>query len=103
MIKLMNVKPITVTASFQAKPGKQEALKQALLSLVGPTHKEAGCINYDLHQQLEDRNKFLFHENWTSRAHLDEHLKNTHVQSVLPRMSELCVSPPEIIIWDKIS
>lgn len=98
----MSAKTITVVATFQAKPGKAPDLKKALLSLIAPTHQEAGCINYDLYQLPEDPEKFLFYENWTSKAHLDAHLKNTHIQVLLPRMDELCVGMPEIKIWEKI-
>ena len=98
----MNTKPITVVATFQAKPGKAEELKKSLLTLVEPTRREAGCINYDLHQLPEDPDKFLFHENWTSRAHLDAHLKNAHIQMLLPRLEELCMGLPDIKIWEKI-
>jgi quinol monooxygenase YgiN len=99
----MNAKPITVVATFKAKPEKQEELKKALLALIGPTHQEAGCINYDLHQLQEDPARFLFHENWTSRAHLDAHLQNTHLQALLSRLDDLCVGLPEITIWDRIA
>ena len=99
----MSTKPITVVATFQAKPGRATDLKKALHSLIAPTHQEAGCLNYDLHQLPEEPEKFLFYENWTSKAHLDAHLKNTHIQVLLPRMDELCVGMPEIKIWEKIS
>jgi hypothetical protein len=65
----MSAKTITVIATFQAKPGKEAELKKALISLVVPTHKEAGCFNYDLHASPEDPAKFLFHENWTRFFH----------------------------------
>ena len=97
------MKNITVVATFQAKPGKEAELKKALISLLAPTHKEVGCINYDLHESPEDPAKFLFYENWTSKAHLDAHLQNTHIQVLLPRMGELCVGMPEIKIWEKIA
>src|ERR1700761_8354692 len=96
------MKNITVVATFAAKPGKEEELKKALLTLIAPTRKEAGCINYDLHQSPDEPGKFLFHENWTSKAHLDAHLKNTHIQVLLPRMDDLCIGMPEIKIWEKI-
>lgn len=99
----MSAKYVTVVATFQAKPGKEAELKKALIGLVAPTHKEAGCVNYDLHVSTEDPRKFLFHENWTSKAHLDAHLKNTHIQVLLPRLDELCVGMPEITTWDKIA
>ena len=67
----MSSKPITVIATFQANPGKEAELQKALASLVTPTRQEAGCINYDLHVSAEYPSRFLFHETWTSRAHLE--------------------------------
>jgi quinol monooxygenase YgiN len=99
----MSAKTITVVATFHAKPGKEAELKNALIGLVAPTRKENGCINYDLHTLPEDPAKFLFHENWTTKAALDAHLANTHIQALLPRVGELCVAPPEIKIWEKIA
>jgi quinol monooxygenase YgiN len=99
----MSAKIVTVVATFQAHPGKETELKNALLGLVAPTRKEAGCINYDLHQSTEDAGKFLFHENWTTKAALDAHLQNTHIQVLLPRLSKLAVGMPEIKIWEKIA
>jgi quinol monooxygenase YgiN len=93
---------VTVVATFEARPGKEAALKQALLSLLAPTRKEAGCLNYDLHQSPDTPAKFLFHENWTSKELLDAHLKSPHIAALLPRVGELCVAPPEIAIWEKI-
>jgi len=75
------MKTITVVATFQARPGKEAELKGALTSLVVPTRKEAGYINYDLHVSAEDPAKFLFHENWTSRPHLDAHLQSAHIKA----------------------
>lgn len=97
------MKPVTVIATFQAQPGKEAELKQALISLVAPTRKEAGCINYDLHVLPDDPGKFLFHENWTSKAALDDHLKSDHVQALLPRLKSLAAGMPEIQIWRKIA
>ena len=99
----MSAKTITVVATFQAKPGKEAELKKALLTLVAPTRKEAGCINYDLHQSPDEPGKFLFHENWTTKAALDAHLQMPHIQVLLPRMDELAVAMPEIKIWEKIA
>ena len=99
----MSARIVTVVATFQARPSKETELKNALLSLVGPTQKEAGCLNYDLHASLEDPAKFLFHENWTSQAHLDAHLKSAHIAALLPRVDELCVAFPEIKLWQRIA
>jgi quinol monooxygenase YgiN len=97
-----NMKTITVVATFQARPGKEAELKKALIGLLAPTRKEAGCINYDLHASPEDATKFLFYENWVSKAHLDAHLQSEQIKALLPRVNELCMGFPDIVVWGKI-
>jgi quinol monooxygenase YgiN len=98
----MNSKPLTVVAQIRAKPGKESAVRQELLSLVAPSRKDAGCLNYDLHQELESPALFLFHENWASKAHLDAHLQKPDLQAVLARVGQLVAEPPRITLWEKI-
>jgi quinol monooxygenase YgiN len=98
----MNSKTVTVIATFQARPGKEVELRAALIELLAPTRKEAGCLNYDLHESPEDSAKFLFHENWVSKAALDAHLESPHIKTLVPRVDKLCVAFPEIKIWEKI-
>jgi quinol monooxygenase YgiN len=99
----MSAKTITVVATFQARPGKEAELKKALIGLLAPTRKEAGCLNYDLHASPEDLAKFLFHENWASQAALDAHMQSAQIKALLPRVDELCAVFPEIKIWEKIT
>jgi len=61
------MKTTTVVATFEARPGKEIELRNALVGLVAPTRQEAGCLNYDLHVSTEDPRRFLFHENWTTK------------------------------------
>src|SRR5215218_7688915 len=95
-------KPLTVIATFEAKPRKADELRSVLTRLLEPTRKEAGCLNYDLHQLAENPAKFLFHENWTSKAHLEAHLQSAHIKALLPRVEEFCVGFPEITLWNGI-
>src|SRR5258708_2783071 len=97
------MKTLTVIAAFQARPGKEAELREVLISLIAPTRKEAGCVNYDCHQSPDDASKFLFHENWASKAHLDAHLAAPHVQALLTRVGELCTGHPQITTWEKIA
>jgi quinol monooxygenase YgiN len=97
------MKTLTVVATFEARPGKEAELRAALIGLVAPTRQEAGCLNYDLHISTENPAKFLFHENWTSKALLDAHLQSPHIQALLPRVDALCVAAPEITCWDRLA
>jgi quinol monooxygenase YgiN len=98
----MNAKCLTVIAQVKAKPGQEVAVRKELLSLVGPSRKDTGCINYDLHQAVESPAQFLFHENWTSRAHLDAHLAKPDLQAALKRVGEMVAEPPQVSLWEQI-
>ena len=96
-------KKVTVVARIKAKKGMEEIVKQELIALLSPTRSEKGCINYDLHQSVEDKSLFMFYENWVSKKDLDEHLAMPHMKSHLKRANELFAGPPEITLWEKIS
>ncbi len=99
----MNAQCLTVVATMKAKPGQENQLRQALLALVPSTRQEPGCVNYDLHQGADNAALFLFHENWTSRQHLEDHLARPHLQAFLAKAGELLAEPPQITLWNKIA
>lgn len=94
--------PVSVFAKIKAKPGKEDAVKQALLALIQPTRLEAGCINYDLHQSNTDKADFRFYENWESEEAFDQHLKTPHIQSFLEKADDLLSEPVEITLSTRI-
>jgi quinol monooxygenase YgiN len=96
------MKTLTVIAIANAKPGKEDELREAMLALIPTTRKEPGCINYDLHQATDNPGHFLFHENWTSQQHLDDHLARPHLKAFLAKVTELVAEPPQITLWEKI-
>ena len=97
----MKTTKLSVFALVKAKPGLEETVKQELLALVAPTLKEEGCINYDLHQSLDNTAWFRFYENWTSKELLDKHLDSPHVNRFKARINQILVEPPEITLWEK--
>jgi len=98
----MNAETVTVIARIKAQPGKESQVRHELLSLVAPSRRDAGCLNYDLHQASDNPALFLFHENWASKAHLDAHLQKPDLQAVLSRVGQLVAEPPQITLWRKI-
>ena len=95
--------PLTIIATLRAKQGQESRAREVLRGMLAPTHAEDGCIDYDLHESLDDSRLFVFYENWTSAAHLDAHLKTPHFQALAKVIPEIFVGPPEITKWKKIS
>lgn len=71
--------PLTIVARILAKPSYRDLVQHELLKLIPPTLKEKGCMTYDLHQDNENKNLFLFYENWESKALWQAHMKSKHI------------------------
>ncbi|MGH1338068.1 MAG: putative quinol monooxygenase [Aureispira sp.] len=77
------MRQLTIVARILAKEEHQALVKAELLKLIPITRAEEGCINYDLHQDQENPNLFLFYENWENRALWQVHMKNDHLAAYL--------------------
>lgn len=84
---------LTVVATMRAQPGREDTLRAALISLVEPTTREKGYVNYDLHQSIEDPAEFAFYENWESSDALDAHLAAQHLVDFVHTIPDLLDGP----------
>jgi len=94
---------IAVVAMFKAKAGKEDALGEALTSLVSPSRKDDGCISYDLHRSSDDRSVFVFYEQWESKELLDQHLAQPHLKAFGKKAGELLDGPGDVKILEILS
>ena len=78
-------------------PEKQKEVLQTLLSLIEPSEKEAGCLNYGVFSDVEDKNVFNVISEWENRQHLDQHI-NSNRFSVLLGTKSLLYKPLKIQI-----
>jgi quinol monooxygenase YgiN len=92
-----------LTASFDARPGAEEALLAALSGYVVMTRHEPECRNVDLVASVTRAGRFLVVEKWQSaaavQAHLDSLLMTDMAKAVLPALA----AKPEIDLYDPIS
>ena len=87
---------LRVVATVTALPDKADELKAILLGLIAPTRAEAGCLSYQLLQNNSDPSEFVFVEEWTSDAALDEHMTTPHLQHAITRGQTLFAKAPDI-------
>jgi quinol monooxygenase YgiN len=94
--------PLTVFAEFYAKAGKENELRKLLLGLIGPTRKEKGYVQYDLHADNENPAHFFFFEKWTSKALLDAHLAAPHLTAFAAKADALLAQPRRVVLGSRI-
>ena len=74
---------LTIVANIKAKSGQTDLVKAELLKLIDVTRAEAGCLQYDLHQDNENPTHFIFVENWQSRELWQTHMNAPHLKDYL--------------------
>ena len=89
---------IKVIAKLLIKDGMVEELKSSVLELVAETRKEAGCIVYQLFQDLNNQKLFTFVEEWESTEDLDKHLNSKHFKEAGPKLTEILAKDLEISV-----
>ncbi|MEP7341502.1 MAG: putative quinol monooxygenase [Acidobacteriota bacterium] len=94
---------VTVIAYIEVKPGTEDAFLTAASAVVAATRAEPPCINYDLHQSDENPNLFVFYENWTSMAGLQEHARSAHIQTFRNSIADLLAKPTDIKTYKMVS
>lgn len=74
---------LTIIANIKAAPGKTGLVKAELEKLIPITRAEAGCIQYDLHQDNDNPAHFMFYENWESRELWQTHMSAQHLSDYM--------------------
>jgi quinol monooxygenase YgiN len=92
----MNEEALTLVVTFNAHSETRHELVGRLLALVPLTIAEAGCVAYELHEDLNDPNRFTFVETWaTPEAHAAHDLTG-HVQAIVADIPRLTRHPVTI-------
>ena len=79
-------------------PEKHLEIMQTLLAIIEPTAKKAGCLNFGVFCDIEDKNRFSLLGEWKTRENLDHHIAS-HQFSVLLGTQALLSKPLQIQIF----
>jgi quinol monooxygenase YgiN len=92
-----------MTASFDARPGDEEALLATLSRYVVLTRHEPACRNVDLVASCTHDGRFLVVEKWESAAALQAHLDSALMTDMARAAVGNLASKPAIDLYDTIS
>jgi quinol monooxygenase YgiN len=82
---------LTVVARLLAQEEASDIVRHELVKLVEPTRKEAGCIEYRLHQDNDNPAVFIFYENWENAACLEKHKETDHYRKCFSAIGGMIV------------
>ena len=90
---------ITIVAKSVLKEGKVEDFKVITRELIEASRKEAGCISYNLYQDVENHKILTFIEEWENLEAIERHNASEHFNRIVPQMSELREGPSEVNLY----
>ena len=73
---------VKIVAIMTAAPGKKPALQAIMEEFVSATRQEAGCLEFTLHQSLEDEQVLIITELWADQSSLQAHFTGAAVRKV---------------------
>ncbi|MGE7776194.1 putative quinol monooxygenase [Chitinophaga sp. NPDC101104] len=89
---------IYLTAVIKVKPEYLPEVEKAVRNMVTETRKEAACIQYDLHQGLDDKHVFVFYEIWKDQQGLDAHNQQPYILEFGNIAQAKLLEPPQIYV-----
>jgi quinol monooxygenase YgiN len=91
---------IKVVAKQYVKEGRLDEFLPIAKTLVEETtKKDAGCIRYEMYQDLSNPLVVTVIEEWESNTALDAHMKSSHFTSLIPQIGDLCEKPADINLY----
>jgi quinol monooxygenase YgiN len=88
---------IYLSVIIKSKLENKEDVKAILQNLVLQTLKEDGCLQYDLHQGLDDKHTFVFYEIWKDQKALDHHNNMHYIKELGPLLHNKLISEPTLV------
>lgn len=95
-------KAYTVITTLQAKPEKAEALKQELINVIEPSRAEAACIEYRLHQDINDPTQFVLYENWASKEEHAQQFEKPYIVAFAQKAGDWLAKPYQVVCAQEI-
>jgi quinol monooxygenase YgiN len=93
---------VVCVAEFHALPDKTDELISALHMLMQPTHKEPGCIRYELNQRVDDPRWITFIEKWRNQKVFDEHCATPYITDYFNKKRPQLVEAFEVKLYREI-
>ncbi len=89
---------VKVIAKFFVKADKIEEFLKLANELVEKTRNEEGCVNYNLLQDVKNKQTLIMVEEWESAEVLNKHMSSAHFTSIIPKIGVLADKKEEISV-----
>lgn len=94
---------IIITAHWKALPGKELALQNCLEEMVKQVRlEEEDCLEYILHQDVNDKSRFFFYEQYNNAAAFEFHKTTDHFKNLISTTKDLIDGEVEVKMFSLV-
>jgi quinol monooxygenase YgiN len=91
-----------IIARFHARPGHENAVRDALLEVLAHTREEPGCLGIHDYRSIRDPRLFFVHSHWRDEAAFENHARLPHTVRFLARVEPLIDHPLDVTRAERI-
>ena len=73
-------KSIIKTAFISSKKGREKELRESLREVAHKTRAEKGCIQFEIHENMDKPGEFILWEHFIDKQALDDHLNKSYTK-----------------------
>jgi len=85
---------IVLVLKVEVLEGKKDEFIGIAKRMVKGSQQEAGNMEYNVYEDLDQANTVAFIEKWKDQAALDQHEKTAHFTDNIGKLKSLCAKPP---------
>ncbi|VXB97547.1 Antibiotic biosynthesis monooxygenase [Flavobacterium sp. 9R] len=94
---------INLTAILKSKPENIDELRHILLDMVDKSKSEIACMQYELHQDKNDKSLFIFYEVWENQIGFEQHNQQSYIQSFFQNSKSLLQEEPLLYFTNRLA
>ena len=99
----MSDEKIILVARLKVREDAVEEAKRLAFGIVDDSRAEEGCVNYDIHQAIDDQTIFVWHETWKDKSALDEHFEKSYTKEFFAKAGAIAAEQPQITVTKMIT
>ena len=87
---------IVVVGRVVTDARRREDLKRIGQALAQASREEDGCLGYRLYEDTENKNEFVFVEEWESQEALERHFATSHIAEFMRAVPDAVAGRPDV-------
>jgi quinol monooxygenase YgiN len=85
-----------IFARFHARAGNERGVAEAVISVLGPSREEDGCLSIHAFRSTRDPRLFYIHSRWKDEGAFEIHAGLPHTVRFIERVESLVDHPLEV-------